>query len=154
MRSLHIFAPMQNQPALLDVTEARQTHSRLRSALWPIALLPIALAAYLLFTYQVDLPRWDEVVIGNFLPARHDFSRISFASLLQQSNESRLVFPKLISVSIALATNWDTRYTMWLALALMLANVWLLLKIFQRTAPAPLSATASPLLFAAMALVL
>jgi hypothetical protein len=73
---------------------------------------PIFLA-FLIARFAVNVPFLDEW----FTPASifskiHDSGQISFSDLIEQHNESRLFFPKLIFLLSAYLTHWDTRHEM------------------------------------------
>lgn len=103
-----------------------------RRLLWALACLPILFAAVLLALYSVDVPRADELEVGTMLHHLDLGRPLTISGLLSQANESRLFFPRLINLALAKMTHWDTRWNMWLTMALMIANQFMLYRLFLR----------------------
>ena len=87
--------------------------NKLRVLLLICAIASPIFLAFLIARFAVNVPYWDEW----FTPASifskiYDSEQISFSDLIEQHNESRLFFPKLIFLVSAYLTHWDTRYEM------------------------------------------
>lgn len=103
---------------------------------WAIWLPFIALVSWII-KYAVDFPFFDEwQALGLYL-AKWTYGQLTFPELLNQHNESRKFFPRLILLPLARWTGWDTRYEIALSVILiglsLLGMLRLLRQSFSRT---------------------
>lgn len=94
-----------------------------------LAILPALILGTLIYKYGVNLPYWDQWIVGRLFEKFHNNS-LTFNDFFEQQNESRLFFPKLVFLSLGLLTRWDVRAEMWviflLACIVSLNIYWLL----------------------------
>lgn len=76
-----------------------------------LLLFPPGILAKLIFDNSVNLPVWDQWGVADFLININE-GNISFENFFYQQNESRLLFPRIIFLSLASMTHWDVRYEM------------------------------------------
>ncbi len=96
--------------------------------LFLLALLPAIILGMLVLRYSVNLPFWDQwMLMPDLFFKIHNEGAISFSDLIEQHNESRKVFPKLIFLNLAYLTHWDVRYEM---LAIFLLACFISLSIY------------------------
>ena len=89
------------------------SNGKLQTLLCVCAISSPIFLGFLIAQSAVNVPFWDEwVTPGNLFNKIHDFGYISFTDLIEQHNESRKVFPKLVFLTVAYLTHWDTRYQM------------------------------------------
>lgn len=79
--------------------------------LFLLAIFPATLLAFLIYSYAVDLPYWDQWAIATLFDKINNDS-LSFSDLIAQHNESRKFFPRLLFIGLAYFTHWDVRYEM------------------------------------------
>ncbi|HVP62324.1 MAG TPA: hypothetical protein VMT11_17330 [Myxococcaceae bacterium] len=92
---------------------------RLRGGLLlAVCLLPVFLSANFVWRFGVDVPFWDEWELVPLLRALHD-GQLSFAALVAQHNEHRLLFPRVVMLALAVLTRWDARAEMWFGWVLL-----------------------------------
>ena len=98
-----------------------------------LAIAPALLIAILIFKNSVNVPFWDDWVVGVFLSKA--FSELpSLELFIFQHNESRYAFPRLIFMALTYMNNgiWDLRSQMWASfgLACLIAiNIFYLIKL-------------------------
>lgn len=80
-----------------------------------LCFFPLGLLLFLLHTYAVNIPYFDEWNII-YLFERIHFHDLMFDDLWQQHNEHRIFFPKLIIIGLGLLTHYNVKY-------LMVANI-------------------------------
>lgn len=81
--------------------------------LFLLALLPAIILGMLVLRYSVNLPFWDQWMLMPMLFAKININgSLSFSDLIQQHNESRKIFPRLIFLNLGYLTHWDVRYEM------------------------------------------
>lgn len=76
-----------------------------------ICMLPGLILVLLVKEHAINVPVYDGWMIGETLQKAVDGS-LSISHLLQQENESRVFFPKIILGCMAFFTKWDVRYEM------------------------------------------
>ena len=76
------------------------------TALWGLALLPPLFLAAMYLRYSLDFPYWDQWEFVLFLRKYHA-GELGWADFWAQHNEHRLVFPRLLMLGLALATDWN-----------------------------------------------
>lgn len=67
---------------------------------------PAAAVFCLVFRYGVNVPSWDQWTLVDPM-VRLDLGSIPWADIIGQHNEHRMVFPKLLMLSLALLTRWN-----------------------------------------------
>lgn len=81
--------------------------------LYCLVILPAFILSLLLLKYSVNVPymdQWDSP--GMLFHLIHDGQTLTLDHFLSQHNESRLVFPRLVFLTLAYLTGWNTRYEM------------------------------------------
>ena len=86
---------------------------------WPVRLAPLSVVlvpagflAWTIIAYGVNVPFWDQWVVGGLVVRGFD-GTLSLQDLVAQQNESRLVLPRLLFLGLAYLTGYDVRYEMW-----------------------------------------
>lgn len=98
------------------------------TTLFLLALLPAIILGMLVLRYSVNLPFWDQwILMPKLFLKIHFEGAISFSDLIEQHNESRKLFPRLIFLNLAYLTHWDVRYEM---LAIFLLACFISLGIY------------------------
>lgn len=100
----------------------------LKIILFCLAVLPACFLGGLVLIYGVNVPFWDQWGIGQLFAKLHKGS-FTVGDFFAQSNESRLVFPKLVFLSLGYLTHWDVRYEMlliFLLACIISFNIYLL----------------------------
>ncbi len=97
-----------------------------------LALAPFALLVSYTAKYAVDVPFFDAWAMVPFLEKSYEGS-LTFSDYLDQHNESRILFPRLIMIPLARLTGWDTRYEMGAILLTALLTFLLLANQAMRT---------------------
>lgn len=89
---------------------------------WMAAVLPPAFLLFMLVSYGVDVPYWDQ---WDFVPLLEKAygGDLAISDLWAPHNEHRLLFPKAILLILAYATHWDISYE-------LVANVLLACGVF------------------------
>jgi len=83
-----------------------------------IAIIPAVITGKLIYEYGVNVPYWDEWdTPGYFLIKAHEGS-LTIKDLMAQHNESRMFFPKIISIGLAKLSGWNIKYEMFLSFVL------------------------------------
>ena len=81
--------------------------------LFLLALVPAIILGMLVLRYSVNLPFWDQWIFLPKLFAKINLNgSLSFSDLIEQHNESRKLFPRLIFLNLGYLTQWDVRYEM------------------------------------------
>ena len=81
----------------------------------------IIISLWLVENLGVNVPVWDQWELVSLLE-KAATSRASFGDFFAQHNEHRLVFPKLIFVSLAFITNWNIKYELYFSVLLTLVT--------------------------------
>ena len=97
-----------------------------RAAAWVLLALPPLLAASYIFRFGINVPVWDQWQFAALLESA-SAGTLHFSDLYAQSNEHRLLFPKLVMLGLARLSSWDTRAEMWFGWAMLLATAATLL---------------------------
>lgn len=100
--------------------------SRFRKILYFIALfLPPIYLIIMVWRYHLDAPVWDQ---WDFIPLlEKSFNgQLTFSDLWHQFNEHRLLFPKLIMLSLAHLTHWNLEWEIGLNLLMAILIFFLL----------------------------
>jgi len=101
---------------------------------WVIWLPFIALVSWTI-KYAVDFPFFDEwQALGLYL-AKWTYGHLTFPELLNQHNESRKFFPRLILLPLARLTGWDTRYEIAISVVLIGLSLLGMARLLQRSFP-------------------
>lgn len=100
----------------------------------PLALIiaPLVIQFLYIRRFSVDVPWYDEWAFVDLLRSwsQQDIGRV-IALLGAQHNEHRLLFPRLVMLTLAKLTGWDVRVEMYCSLLLsimLLAVIWLIYK--------------------------
>lgn len=102
--------------------------SRLNISLLFIYLIPVVVLLWFVASFGVNVPAWDQwklVAVFDKVAT----GKASFTDFFALHNEHRLVFPKLIFLSLAFLTKWDIRYELYLSIFLAGINFLILYKI-------------------------
>ena len=78
---------------------------------FPFVLSPAIFLIFIIMKYAVSLPVMDDWVIGKFI-YKATTEGFSISDLLEQANESREFFPRLIFYLISKLFYWDVRFQM------------------------------------------
>ena len=113
-----------------------KTFGRFTQGLWVLVALPPMLGPWLVYSYGVDVPFWDEWTIASLLQAIDD-GRLTVAKLFAQHNEHRMLVPRAAQLLAALAAGWDTRVGMWLTQGLLFAMLGGCIVLWRRATPQP-----------------
>src|SRR5262245_50679210 len=118
---------------------------------WPVrlsplsvVLLPAGLLAWTILAYGVNVPFWDQWVVGGLVVQAFD-GTLSLRDLVAQQNESRLVFPRLLFLGLAYLTGYDVRYEMWGSFCLACLVVYNVYRLGQLTLGGPRGRQVLPL---------
>jgi hypothetical protein len=135
--------PVARLPLIVSYGLARQL-SRSIGAL--IAVTPSVLAVLYIHAFGVDVPFWDQF---EFVPVidRYFTGTLSFRDLTVQHNEHRLLFPRILMLFTAVATNYNVKAEMYLSWACTCISAVLLARSFVGADPRS-PAARSLLLFA------
>jgi hypothetical protein len=87
-----------------------------------LAIFPALFLGYLVLKFWVNVPVWDQWEITDSVFSKIADQRFSIIDLFAQHNESRIFFPRLITLGVAYLTDWDTRYEMIIIFALACIN--------------------------------
>ena len=91
----------------------RSIHSYLKKVAFIILILaPAIYIFYLINLYGINVPFWDEWEFVPFLVKAHA-GTLKFFDLWVQHNEHRMLFPRLIMLSIIYASNWNITYQLY-----------------------------------------
>lgn len=92
-----------------------------------LVFLPGLWLGYLIYTYGVDTPYWDEWDEMPGLLLKLHAGTLSWSDLIAQHNEHRILFPRLIMLAAAWLTSWNVRAEMlitWLLAGFCAFNLW------------------------------
>ncbi len=93
-----------------------------------LILVPVFLLVLILID-GVNVPFWDEwSTPGEFL----NIEKLTFADFFRQSNESRLIVPKLIFLGVSKFVGWQPKHYMVLGWLIIVAILWLTYKVCYR----------------------
>jgi len=95
-------------------------------AIGVLLVLPALLAARLVFRFGINVPVWDQWQFAALLDSA-SVGTLRFPDLYAQSNEHRLLFPKLVMLGLAKLSSWDTRAEMWFGWTMLVATAATLL---------------------------
>jgi hypothetical protein len=112
-----------------------------------IVLLPAGFLAWTIMIYGVNVPFWDQWVVGGLVAQAFE-GTLSLADLVAQQNESRLVFPRLLFLGVAYLTGYDVRYEMWGSFGLACLVVYNVYRLGRLTLDGPRARHVLPLLCA------
>ena len=92
-------------------------------------ILPAVVLLVLIFIHGVNVPFWDEwSTPGQFL----SLEKYSFKDFFDQSNESRLIVPKLIFLGVSKLLGWQPKHYMVFGWVIVLAIFFLLYQLCHR----------------------
>lgn len=89
----------------------KKLHNLSNNILFLLAIFPAALLGFLIHSYAVDVPYWDQWAVATLFEKINNNS-LYFSDLIAQHNESRKFFPRLLFIGLAYFTHWDVRYEM------------------------------------------
>ena len=90
-----------------------------------MALIPVALLVYMVITYTVDVPYWDQWELVPLLEKSYA-GTLSFLDLWTKHNEHNILFPKIIMVVLARLTKWNTFYEVGISVLIALGIFFVL----------------------------
>ncbi|MDM8553162.1 hypothetical protein QUF75_00310 [Desulfococcaceae bacterium HSG7] len=90
-----------------------------------LCMFPLALLLFLLHSYAVNIPYFDEWNII-YLFERIHYDDLKFDDLWRQHNEHRIFFPKLFIIGLGLLTDYNVKYLM-VANVCIAGLIWLLI---------------------------
>lgn len=96
-----------------------------------LIVLPILAMGVLLVRYSVNTPFWDQWQYVDLMSHVHT-DTLTVNDLWQQSNEHRLVVPKLITIGLGQVTNWNFRVPVFMNLVVAIGSYTLLLLMLMR----------------------
>lgn len=96
------------------------------------AALPILLLFWFVTSKSVNAPFWDQWIYADILGRIHN-GTFTFHDIWVQHNEHRLVFPKIIQLSVAMITQWNTRIEVIMNFLITLSAYGLMLWMMWRT---------------------
>ena len=93
-----------------------------------LTLLPFLCLIFLVYTYRVDVPAWDQ---WNLVPLMDKFYQgtLTFQDLWSQHGEHRIFFPRIVMLLLARFSGWNTTYE--LAFSILLAMVIFFVLVYQ-----------------------
>src|SRR3954469_19358591 len=94
-------------------------------ALWPVALILGVIR------YGVNVPFWDQWELVPVFEKYHQ-GTLTLLDLAALHNEHRVLFPRMIDLSLAVLTKWNIRAELLVSFGIMLAAGVLLLLLIQR----------------------
>jgi hypothetical protein len=94
-----------------------------------ICIVPFLILLYLVASYGVNVPFWDQW--GGLPPLFEKVAegKVSILDLFAQHNEHRLFFPRFIFIALAFLTQWNTKYEMYFSILLIIFSYVLIHKI-------------------------
>jgi hypothetical protein len=104
----------------------------LRRFLILLVFVPMLWLGFLMYTYGVDTPYWDE---WDEIPAdlvKLHAGTLSWSDLIAQHNEHRILFPRIVMLATAWLTSWNVRAELliiWLLAGVCSFNLWRLNRI-------------------------
>ena len=94
--------------------------------------LPILLLFWLVASKSVNAPFWDQWIYADLL-GKIQAGTFTLHDLWVQHNEHRLVFPKIIQLSVAMLTQWNTRIEVIMNFIITLSAYGLMIWMMWRT---------------------
>lgn len=91
-------------------------------------LLPAVLLLWFIFNFSVNVPYWNQWELVNLFE-KVATNSTTFNDFFAQHNEHRIVFPKVIFVTLAFASKWNIKYELLFSLVLAITNFILLNRI-------------------------
>ncbi len=91
---------------------------------------------WVILRFGVNTPFWDQWAFAPLFTRLHDGS-FSLSDLVAQHNDSRKVFPRLISLGLGRLTGWDVRWEMGVSFLLACGTSLCLHAMARRTIPGP-----------------
>jgi hypothetical protein len=115
---------------------AEKPVARTRMVWAALAAIPWLLLVYLVVRYGVDAPLLDH---WSYIPLveRSYTGTLTFRDLWAQYYEHRLVFPRIVMLSLAHLTAWNTRYELATSILLATAFFFVIAGIFRRALARP-----------------
>ncbi|OGK36249.1 hypothetical protein A3A93_05885 [Candidatus Roizmanbacteria bacterium RIFCSPLOWO2_01_FULL_38_12] len=94
------------------------------------SLFPIILTIFFIKNYSINVPYQDQwEMVPLFQKVIH--AEISIFDLIAQHNEHRILFPRLIQISLAFLTNWNIKNIYWISFILLCA-IYFFLALFMQ----------------------
>ncbi len=113
----------------------KRSHPKIMRLLGWAIWLPFLMLVFWTSKYAVDFPFFDEwQALGLYL-AKWTYGHLTFPELLNQHNESRKFFPRLILLPLARLTGWDTRYEIAISIALIGLSLLGMVRLLRRSFP-------------------
>ena len=97
-----------------------------------VVALPMALSAFFIKTFAVNIAFWDEYETGYMIEKLFS-GNLGWDFLFSFHNEHRILFPRIISLSLGLLTHWDSRAPMWLGWLFLVLTSLLFFRVFRRS---------------------
>lgn len=101
-----------------------------------LVIIPPLILGFLVWKYGVSVPFGDEWETPGLSLIKFNLNQITWHDLIAQHNESRMLFPRLLLISLSGITNWNTKYGMlvsFLLCCLTSFNIYYLSKITLNT---------------------
>lgn len=95
-------------------------------------LIPIFLVIYFIAIFGVNTPFWDEWGLI-YLFDKVATGTVSFLDFFNQHNEHRIIFPKIIFISLAFISKWNLKVEMFFSVFLSVLALLFLYKISENT---------------------
>ena len=102
---------------------------------WFIVILPAFFAGFLILKYSVNVPYWDQWATPGFQIEKVIGGNLGISDLIDQHNESRKFFPKILFISLAYFTHWNVRYEMAITFLLACLVSWNIGRLLRITIP-------------------
>lgn len=99
-------------------------------------LLPVLLVVMIIEQFSVDVPLMDSFALVELFHKVH-LGEVGFIDFWKTHNEHRILFPKLVAVSLGFFTNWSFRVEQYFSLGLALLSFVLLCHLSRRSPPKP-----------------
>lgn len=96
-----------------------------------ILILPLCIL-YLINLYGINVPFWDEWELVPLLKKAHT-GELTFLDIVAQHNEHRILFPRLIMLTLALKTNWNIMYELYTNIFIASFTLFFLYSILRQT---------------------
>lgn len=94
--------------------------------------IPPLMIAVTVARYSINVPYWDQWELVKLLD-KAAAGQLGFTDFWEQHNEHRLVFPRVVMLTLARATDWDIRYELAANVVVALGVFVMLILLIKRT---------------------
>ncbi len=95
-----------------------------------LALIPIIVLGLYLYKHSINVPFWDQWEIVPILE-NVNAGKTNFHDFWQQHNEHRLLFPRILMIISAVATDWNLKAEIFISFSLAVLSFIVLLRVIK-----------------------